>query len=63
MHWCLWDICSLFAQLVLPLSVFVIPHWFPPALLGKTNGLSAESSVVFILFPLTVLLNVTFSEL
>lgn len=29
-HWCLWAICSLFAQLVLPLSVFVIPHWFSP---------------------------------
>lgn len=44
--------------------VFVILHWFPPPFARKDEwSLCWILSVVFILFSLTVLLNVTFSEL
>lgn len=60
MQWCLWTICSLFAQLVL-LSVLVLVS--PPAHLQKMDGLFAGSCLFLLYFPPTTLLNVANLEL
>lgn len=63
LQWCLWTICSLFAQLVIPLFLSYCTGFSTCSFVKDEWSLCWTLSVVFPLFPLTALLNVTFLEL